>query len=101
MLKSVRTWMLLYQTTIAFAILAAILAMGFLCSCSTTQATRTQETMPDGTTKTTLTLNRLESKARIGGDSIETKNASWVDRLFKLPPLSLFQVGPGGAAPAP
>lgn len=80
--------------------IAIILLTLMLAGCGHTRATRTVIEHDDGRKETVLTLDRLDSKACFGRDCIQTKNASWVDRVWKIPQLILFQVGPG-ATPAP
>ena len=82
----------------------AIILLGLmLVGCSHTKAERITYTYDkDGSErivkKTTLELSRLDSKACFGEDCIQTRNASWFDRVWKIPQLILFQMGPGGAA---
>ncbi len=76
---------------------ALILCLAMLSiGCAHTEATRS--VADDGTV--TLTLNRMDSEMCIAGDSLKTENASWFDRIFKIPRLFDVQVGPG-ATPTP
>ena len=65
------------------AIAGAFVASLFICGCAT-KATRTVRTLPNGEVQTTMEINRLDSEAKIGGDSIKAGNVSVLDRIAEL-----------------
>ena len=86
------------------SLLVLILCLAMVgIGCAHTTATHTKVVNADGSITTTVEIDRLDSEAcfggRLMGDCISTKNASWTDRLFKIPQLFTVLIGQGAAAP--
>jgi len=107
MFRTIKRWMLIYQSTIAFAVVTFLFALVFLCSgCARGKATRyvykiDADGVEHAVEKRTIEINQYESRAKIGGDTIEVKRSgSLLDFLIPAAVMRLIdvQVGPSGEA---